>query len=138
MARRSKAQAAWFWTVQIVSLARVGLTFGFVVLVPLPDLWLYAWLVYLFAGLTDFFDGRLARARGVVSRFGGALDVFGDRYFCVISCMYVGFRGLNMIPLAIILARELYSVALRMVQIDGQGVMLQNRFLGGVVHTLGR
>jgi phosphatidylglycerophosphate synthase len=93
-------------------------------------------VLYLCGGLTDFLDGRLARAKGVVTRFGGALDVFGDRYFSTISCLYVGFRGVSLIPVAIILVRELYSVALRMVQIEGKGVMLQNRMLGGVVHSL--
>jgi phosphatidylglycerophosphate synthase len=90
--------------------------------------------MYLCAGLTDFFDGRLARAKEVTTQFGGALDVFGDRYFSVISCLYVGFRGVSLVPLAVILLRELYSVALRMVQINGVGVMLQNRILGGIVH----
>ena len=54
-------------------------------------------------------------------KFGGALDVFGDRYFMVISCLYIGFRGVSLIPLAMILLREIYSVSLRMVQIDGEG-----------------
>lgn len=126
----------WFWVVQSISIARVVLVFGFVVLCPFPNLWLVTWTMYLCAGLTDLFDGRLARAKGLVTRFGGALDVFGDRYFSVISCLYVGFRGVSLIPLAIILFRELYSVALRMVQIDGEGVMLQNRILGGIVHTI--
>jgi CDP-diacylglycerol--glycerol-3-phosphate 3-phosphatidyltransferase len=92
-------------------------------------------MMYLCAGLTDFFDGRLARAKGLVTQFGGALDMLGDRYFSVISCIYVGFRGVSLVPLAIILLRELYSVALRMVQIDGKGVMLQNPMLGGYIHT---
>jgi len=92
--------------------------------------------MYCCALLTDFFDGQLARAKGLSTRLGGALDVFGDRYFMVISCLYVGFRGVSLIPLAMILLREIYSVALRMVQIDGKGAMLQNRTLGGVMHTM--
>ena len=109
--------------------------FGFVVLCPFPEWWPVTAALYVCAGLTDFFDGRLARAKGLVTHLGGALDVFGDRYFSAISCLYVGARGMNLLPLAVILLRELYSVALRMVQIDGKGVMIQNRGLGGVVHT---
>ena len=119
-----------------MSIARVALVFGFVVLCPFPNLWPATSTIYLCAGLTDVFDGRVARAKGVVTHFGGALDIFGDRYFMVISCLYVGFRGLSLVPLAVILARELYSVALRMVQIDGKGIMLHNRTLGGFVHTI--
>ena len=132
----SGATQRWFWVVQGVSLARVVLVFGFVVACPFRQLSTPAFIMYACAGLTDFFDGRLARAKAVSTRFGGALDVFGDRYFSVISCLYVGFRGVSMIPLSIILLRELYSVALRMVQIDGKGVMVQNRLLGGIFHTL--
>jgi phosphatidylglycerophosphate synthase len=133
MGRRRRQ--SWFWLVQSVSVARVALLFGFVVLCPLPNFWPVAWAMYLCAGLTDFIDGRLARGKGLVTKFGGALDVFGDRYLSVISCLYVGFRGVSLVPLAIILLRELYSVALRMVQVDGKGVMMQNRTLGGIVHT---
>ncbi len=37
------------------------------------------WL-YIFAGICDFLDGRLARARGSVSKSGAALDSILDRY----------------------------------------------------------
>ncbi len=37
------------------------------------------WL-YIFAGIGDFFDGRLARHRGEVARSGGLLDSVLDRY----------------------------------------------------------
>ncbi len=60
------------------------------------------------------------------------MDVFGDRYLTVISCLYVGFRGVSLVPLAIVLVREMYSVAMRMVQIDGRGIMIQNRMVGGL------
>src|SRR6476620_5480552 len=132
----SKRRETWFWAVQSLSIARVVLTFGFVVLCPIATLWPVAASLYLAALLTDFFDGRLARAKRVTSHLGAALDIFGDRYFFVISCLYVGVRGLSLIPLGIILLRELYSVALKMVQINGKGVMVQNRMMGGVGHTL--
>lgn len=133
---RRRTRHLWFWTIQSLTLGRVVLVFSFVVLAPFPKRWPYSLAIYGTALLTDLFDGQLARAKKMATRFGGALDVFGDRYFSVISCLYVGFRGVSLVPLAIILLRELYSVALRMVQIDGEGVMLQNRRLGGIVHTL--
>ena len=133
---RRRTRLMWFWVIQSLTIARVALVFGFVVLCPFPDWWQVTLGVYLVALLTDFFDGRLARAKRLATKFGGALDVFGDRYFCVISCLYVGFRGVSLVPLALILVRELYSVALRMVQIDGEGIMLQNRTLGGIIHSV--
>lgn len=132
----SHKRETWFWAVQSLSIARVLLTFGFVVLCPFPSLWPIAASLYLGALLTDFFDGRLARSKKVTSQMGAALDIFGDRYFFVISCLYVAVRGVSLIPLGIILLRELYSVALKMVQLNGEGVMVQNRIMGGVGHTL--
>jgi phosphatidylglycerophosphate synthase len=132
---RQETRQTWFWIIQSVTIARVALVFGFIVFCPFPELWPMTLAMYLAALLTDYFDGQLARAKVLATKFGGALDVFGDRYFCVISCLYVGFRGVSLIPLALILLRELYSVALRMVQIEGEGIMLQNRTLGGIIHT---
>lgn len=126
----------WFWVAQSLTIARVALVFSFVVIAPFQHFWPVATAIYCCAWLTDVFDGRVARAKQVVTNFGGAMDIFGDRYFLVISCVYVGFRGVSLVPLAIIVARELYSVALRMVQINGEGVMLHNRTLGGIVHIL--
>ena len=131
-----RTDQTWFWVVQSLSIARLILVFGFVVLSPFPDHWPLSLTIYWCALVTDFFDGRLARVKGSTTTFGGALDVFGDRYFLVISCLYVGFRGVSLVPLAIILLRELYSVAMRMVQLSGEGVMLQNHMLGGIIHTL--
>jgi phosphatidylglycerophosphate synthase len=132
---RRVSRRTWFWLTQAVSASRVALAFCFVILSPIPRLWAAAAACYAVACVTDFFDGKLARSKGVASRFGGAMDVFGDRYLTVISCLYVGFRGMSLIPLAVIMIRELYSVAMRMVQIDGQGIMVQNRIVGGFVHT---
>lgn len=126
----------WFWVIQTLSLSRVALVFVFVSISPFPNLRYLALTVYLGAGITDFFDGRLARAKSLVSDLGGALDVFGDRYFSVISCLYVGFRGVDKWVLAVILLRELFSVALRMVRHDGKPIIVQNRIVGGVVHIL--
>lgn len=64
------------------------------------------------------------------------MDVFGDRYLTVLSLMYVGFRGVNLIILGVILLRELYSVAMRMVQIEGRNIMMSNPKVGGVVHIV--
>jgi phosphatidylglycerophosphate synthase len=64
------------------------------------------------------------------------MDVFGDRYLTVVSLLYAGFRGVSLSFLAVILLREIYSVAMRMVQIDGRGVMMSNPKVGGAVHIV--
>jgi phosphatidylglycerophosphate synthase len=40
---------------------------------------LSAWLLYLAAAITDYFDGKLARERGLVSNFGKLLDPIADK-----------------------------------------------------------
>ncbi|HEY0312290.1 MAG TPA: CDP-alcohol phosphatidyltransferase family protein [Allosphingosinicella sp.] len=126
----------WFWTVQGLTAARVVLAFLFVSLSPFPDLRYLVAGAYTAAWATDFIDGRLARAHKVASRFGGAMDVFGDRYITVLSLLYAGVRGVALPVLGIILLRELYSVAMRMVLVNGRGVMMSNPKVGGVVHLI--
>lgn len=126
----------WFWATQALTAARVALAFLFVILSPFAELWLLVASIYAVAWITDVLDGRLARSKHVTSRFGGAMDVFGDRYLTVVSLLYVGFRGVSFVIIAVILIRELYSVAMRMVQIDGRGVMMSNTTIGGIVHIV--
>ncbi len=126
----------WFWAAQCLSISRVCLMFLFVIFCPFPSMWRVSATLYLIAWLTDFFDGRLARSKKVVSLFGDAMDVFGDRYATVISCLYVGFRGVHFVPLALILVRELFSVAVRMVRIESRPAMVQNHTVGGIVHSI--
>lgn len=132
----SPSRQAWFWAVQALTTARVVLAFLFVSLSPFATLRFLVAALYAMAWITDFFDGRLARSRQVTSQFGGAMDVFGDRYLTVLSLMYVGFRGVSLAVLGVILLREVYSVAMRMVQIEGRGIMMSNPKVGGVVHIV--
>jgi phosphatidylglycerophosphate synthase len=128
--------AKHFWLVQGLTVSRVVCAFIFIVLAPSPDLAYPTSAVYLFAWVSDFLDGQIARRWGVSSKVGGALDIFGDRYLLVLSCIYAGFRGVYLAALAIILLREIFSVAMRMVQVQGRGIIVSNRLVGGAVHTL--
>ena len=47
--------------------------------VPISSAWFY--LLYLFCGLTDMIDGRIARKTGTVSKFGAKLDTVADFVF---------------------------------------------------------
>jgi phosphatidylglycerophosphate synthase len=123
----------WFWMAQALSLARVGLTFVFIVLSPWRHLWAITVTVYLAALTTDLLDGRLARARGVATRFGGATDAFGDRYFSVVSLVYAASRGLNLAVIGIIIARDLYALSLRLIFVDGQRLLYGSSKMTGAV-----
>ena len=131
-----RTRLLWFWAAQSISLSRVCLAFFFVVLSPFASLSVVTAIVYALAWASDYIDGRVARSGRAVSGFGRAFDIFGDRYLLVVSCIYAGFRGVNFAILGIILVRELFSVAMRMVQIRGQSVMVSNPKIGGIVHAI--
>jgi CDP-diacylglycerol--glycerol-3-phosphate 3-phosphatidyltransferase len=123
----------WFWVAQAFSIGRVLATFLFVVAVPFIEYSKLAAAIYALAVITDIVDGRIARYGKVSSTFGSVMDLFGDRYLTIISCMYAGFRGVNFVPLAIIILRELFSAVMQIIQIDGQVVLGVNSAVGKIV-----
>ena len=107
------------------------LTLSRIVTVPLlvALLWFPGWELgyalgfglYCLMGVTDYFDGYLARAQGRVSRLGIFLDPIADKIMvAAVIMMLVGTRheaasitGLNIIPALIILLREIAVSGLR-------------------------
>jgi phosphatidylglycerophosphate synthase len=135
MSNISWARWSWFWIAQGLSIGRVVLTFLFVVIGAIPTYANATSIIYGLAVVTDVLDGPAARRGDVSTTFGVAMDLFGDRYLTVISCLYAGFRGVNFIPLSFIILRELFSAIMRIVQIDGDAVLGVNRNVGRI--TLG-
>jgi cardiolipin synthase (CMP-forming) len=83
--------------------------------------WLLGFALYCLMGLTDYFDGYVARAQGAVSRLGVFLDPIADKIMvAAVIVMLVGTRheaasikGLHLIPALIILLREIAVSGLR-------------------------
>ena len=77
--------------------------------------------LYCLMGLTDYFDGYVARAQGAVSRLGIFLDPIADKIMvAAVIVMLVGTRheaasitGIHLIPALIILLREIAVSGLR-------------------------
>ena len=77
--------------------------------------------LYCLMGITDYFDGYLARAQGAVSKLGVFLDPIADKIMvAAVIVMLVGTRheaasitGLHLIPALIILLREIAVSGLR-------------------------
>lgn len=77
--------------------------------------------LYCLMGLTDYFDGYLARARGTVSKLGIFLDPIADKIMvAAVIVMLVGTRhnpaaiqGVHLIAALIILIREIAVSGLR-------------------------
>lgn len=107
------------------------LTLSRIVTVPLlvALLWFPGWELgyalgfglYCLMGITDYFDGYLARANGQVSKLGIFLDPIADKIMvAAVIMMLVGTRheaasitGLNLIPAIVILLREIAVSGLR-------------------------
>ena len=87
-----------------------------------------AFVLYCLMGVTDYFDGYLARAQGAVSRLGIFLDPIADKIMvAAVILMLVGTRfedraiitGIHLIAALVILLREIAVSGLR-------------EFLGGI------
>jgi CDP-diacylglycerol--glycerol-3-phosphate 3-phosphatidyltransferase/cardiolipin synthase len=87
-----------------------------------------AFCLYCLMGITDYFDGYLARAQGAVSRLGVFLDPIADKIMvAAVILMLVGTRfedraiitGVHLIAALVILLREITVSGLR-------------EFLGGI------
>ncbi|MFW2852796.1 CDP-diacylglycerol--glycerol-3-phosphate 3-phosphatidyltransferase [Sphingomonas sp. TX0543] len=103
------------------------LTLSRIVAVPLlvACLWWPAWTagywlafgLYCLMGITDYFDGYLARAQGAVSRLGIFLDPIADKIMvAAVIVMLVATRdifGIHVIAASIILLREIAVSGLR-------------------------
>jgi CDP-diacylglycerol--glycerol-3-phosphate 3-phosphatidyltransferase len=119
------------------------LTLARLVLVPVFVAFLFAdgvagrviaFFVFLVASLTDLFDGRLARSRGLVTDFGKIADPIADK--ALTGSALVSLSVLGELPwwvTAVILFRELGITALRFWVIR-QGVIAASR--GGKLKTL--
>jgi len=90
----------------IISLSRVLLAAGFVV-VERVDVRLG--LVGL-AGLTDFFDGWLARRAKWTTRWGALIDPFADRVFALVAVTTFLFMGaLSTVGYFVLISRDLMT-----------------------------
>ena len=83
--------------------------------------WLMGFGLYCLMGITDYFDGYVARAQGTVSKMGVFLDPIADKIMvAAVILMLVGTRheaasitGVHLVPALIILIREIAVSGLR-------------------------
>ena len=76
-----------------------------------------AFALYCLMGITDYFDGYLARAKGTVSRLGMFLDPIADKVMIaavIVMLVFVrSIEGVNVIAALVILLREIMVSGLR-------------------------
>jgi CDP-diacylglycerol--glycerol-3-phosphate 3-phosphatidyltransferase len=90
---------------------------------PTPVDYAVTFVLYCIVGITDYFDGYLARAQGQISRLGQFLDPIADKIMVgAVLVMLISSRkenpvpeiaGLHIIPALVILLREIIVSGLR-------------------------
>jgi CDP-diacylglycerol--glycerol-3-phosphate 3-phosphatidyltransferase len=102
--------------INILTLLRILLAAIIFVLLISPEGYLLALVLFLLAGVTDYFDGYLARKYNAVSQLGEILDPIADKILILfvlfglainLSSYLIGFLG------ASIITREIWVGALR-------------------------
>ena len=102
--------------INILTLSRIFLAAVIFLLLISPDGYLLALILFFIAGITDYFDGYLARKYNAVSQLGEILDPIADKILVLfvlfglainLSSYLIGFIG------AIIITREIWVGALR-------------------------
>lgn len=123
----------------LLTVSRIVLIFFFVLLanidaakinfIPVPEsvsetCHLIAYLIAVLAGVTDFFDGKIARRYKCESDFGRLMDPLADKIF--IAATYVMMVDYRIVPawiVVVVLAREFLVTGLRLLAI-GDGVVI--------------
>ena len=102
--------------INILTLTRIFLAAIIFVLLISPEGYLMALVLFFIAGVTDYFDGYLARKYNAVSTLGEILDPIADKILVLfvlfglainLSSYLIGFLG------ALIITREIWVGALR-------------------------
>lgn len=110
----------------------------------LVERWL-AFFVFVVAAVSDVIDGRLARGKGEITRFGQILDPIADKLLVLVT--FVPLFGIGLLPLwlvLLVLGREIVITIFRRVAL-GQGeliaasgwgkskALVQNWFIGSLL-----
>ena len=102
--------------INILTFSRILLAALIFLLLMSPDRYLLSLILFFIAGITDYFDGYLARIYNAISQLGEILDPIADKILILfvlfglainLSSYLVGFIG------AIIITREIWVGALR-------------------------
>lgn len=113
-----------------LTVSRIVLTFVFMALLFMKDplFKVLAFLVFLIASLTDFFDGFLAKRRNEVSDFGKLMDPVADKV--LVLSAFLAFVEMKLIPawiVVIIVFREFLITGLRIIALTrGEVIKAEN------------
>ena len=105
------------------------------ILIDFPFHYLVALAVFSAASITDMFDGKIARKRGLVTDFGKFCDPLADKILVLSALLCFVQNGLcNCIPVIIVLFREFAVMSVRLLAAGSGKVVAAN--IWGKVKTV--
>ncbi len=115
-----------------LTVARFFLTIVFVAALSFEWAWHFTvgLVVFIAAGITDYFDGAIARRRNLVTDFGKLMDPLADKI--MIAAAFICLVPLHAIPAwaaIVIISREFLITGLRLLA-AGKGEVLSSERLG--------
>ena len=101
----------------LLTLSRIGLTCLFLICIFVTGVWAktLAFLLFILACFTDWWDGRLARRQQHITAFGTLMDPIADKV--LVLSAFLAFVQLRLIPawmVMVIIARELLITGVRL------------------------
>ncbi len=115
-----------------LTLIRIGAAFIFMIFLFADNLYAKYMALFLFTGavLTDIYDGKLARRKGMVTNFGKLMDPLADKILMVSA--FVSFVGLKEIYIPawmviIIISREFAITGLRLLAASQGEILAADR-----------
>ena len=100
-----------------LTMLRIILTFVFMFFLFIPALWAKATalLIFIFAALSDFFDGKIAQKRNMVTDFGKLMDPIADKILVLAAfAAFVQIQLIDAWMFVIVVAREILITSLRL------------------------
>lgn len=126
-----KTGAAFFTVPNLLSLFRLGLIGVFVQVYSVGERPLLGCGVLILSGLTDILDGYIARRFDMVSDVGKILDPAADKLTQAVTLICLARRfPMMLLPLGIMLVKELVSGLLFFMAIKSSGEIQSSRWHG--------
>jgi len=115
-----------------LTLSRLALTIFFVVCLSWPMTYgrTFALVLFVLGGVTDYFDGEIARRYGIVTNFGKLMDPLADKV--MIAAGFICLVPVGAVPAwvaTIVVARDFLITGLRLLA-SAEGVILPAERMG--------
>ena len=100
-----------------ITMSRIILTFVFMFLLFCHGLWakVISFLIFIFAALSDYLDGKIAQKKNIVTDFGRLMDPIADKI--LVLAAFAAFVQMQLIEawmFVIIISREILITSLRL------------------------